>query len=394
MVGPRVYHIKHARSYPAFTAQDPAKVMDLATHWLKGHDFKVKRKNRQYSRGSRRGIHVNFVPKYKLYIEQGPNGQYVVRFDYYAKIKLGTAVVVGVLTSGISTVVGVGTLAVALSDADNFVAKFWKYIDSLSRGNPVILTVERWASDGKGNFVQQPQPGVVVPVVPVAPAVPMVPIAPPPQSAQQLRVTSTQVNSTQANGTRGVLLPPQPQPQPQPQLQLQPQPLPLPPPRPQQNPPPAIQPGQVYGNYYQIQTPTQASAPPLYYLDKSNSFPPQPPRSNQPPAPPPRGFPTPPAPSPQYPPSAYSPNPYPYPPSAYQSPNPSPSPSQSQSPYPYQQGNYANYDGRDTAGTRQSYAETQRARENAVQPGRTADPQSNLYQNERKAQTASTAPSR
>lgn len=103
MVGPRVYHIKHARSYPAFTTQDPAKVMDLATGWLKRHDYKIKRKSRQYSRGtvisyvlykvdtsayksigSKKGIHVNFVPKFKLYIEQGTNGQYVVRFDYYA----------------------------------------------------------------------------------------------------------------------------------------------------------------------------------------------------------------------------------------------------------------------------------------------------------------------
>lgn len=108
MVGPRVYHLKHARSYPAFTAQDPAKVMDLACQWLKRHDFRIKRKTKQYSRGmlfiiialyflyfecfltsapgSKRGVHVNFVPKFKLFIEQGVNGQYVVRFDYYASM--------------------------------------------------------------------------------------------------------------------------------------------------------------------------------------------------------------------------------------------------------------------------------------------------------------------
>ena len=107
MVGPRIYHLKHARSYPSFSAEDPAKVMDFAVLWLKQHDFKVKRKAKQYSRGmhelnftfliqdclsfaigSKRGIHINFVPKFKLYIEQGPNGHYVVRFDYYASMYL------------------------------------------------------------------------------------------------------------------------------------------------------------------------------------------------------------------------------------------------------------------------------------------------------------------
>ena len=51
MVGPRVYHLKHARSYPAFTQADPAKIMDLAVKWLGRHDFRVKRKGGQYSRG-------------------------------------------------------------------------------------------------------------------------------------------------------------------------------------------------------------------------------------------------------------------------------------------------------------------------------------------------------
>ena len=86
---------------------------------------------------------------------------------YYTEIKLGTAVVIGVLTSGvscwestrfliilfittfyfykISTVIGVGTLAIALADADHFVDKFCKYIDSMARGAPIILTMERCA---------------------------------------------------------------------------------------------------------------------------------------------------------------------------------------------------------------------------------------------------------
>lgn len=42
-----------------------------------------------------------------------------------------------------STVVGVGTLAWTLSEADKFVDEFWKHIDSLSRTAPVSIVVER-----------------------------------------------------------------------------------------------------------------------------------------------------------------------------------------------------------------------------------------------------------
>eukprot|EP00026_Physarum_polycephalum_P004806 Phypoly_transcript_04830.p1 GENE.Phypoly_transcript_04830~~Phypoly_transcript_04830.p1 ORF type:complete len:633 (+),score=116.44 Phypoly_transcript_04830:123-2021(+) len=323
MVGPRVYHIKHARAYPAFTASDPAKVMDLATKWLSRHDFRIKRKNRQYSRGSKRGIHVNFVPKFKLYIEQGTNGQYVVRFDYYAKIKIGTAVVVGVLTSGISTVIGVGTLAVTLADADHFVDKFWKHIDSLARGNPVILTMERWASDGKGNFVQQPVPGGPVAVAAVpgpqvnpslvkqqsqsgnARVVSSSQLPHPAQHVAHPSQTSHPAYAAHASYPQGAHhVPAQayygaPQ-QPPPQLYYPPPP----PPMPQQTPPSNIQPGQVYGHNALRQTQSIApSAPPVtpsgyppfesapshvangYPTSSHAWYPPAPPQHAYPPAP-------------------------------------------------------------------------------------------------------------
>jgi len=294
MVGPRVYHIKHARSYAAFNANDPEKVMDLASHWLKRQSFKTKKKNKQYTRGNKKGIHVNFVPKFKLVIERGPNGNYIVRFDYYAKIKLGTAVVVGVLTSGISTVVGVGTLAVALSDADNFVDKFWKYIDSLAKSAPVILTVERWASDGKGGFVQQP-------------------------GGIKAEETSTRTTTSVSK-----------------------QNVPSTPPPPVPSAPPPPQPGEIYG-HSNIQLPVQSNAPPSlpsYYpsLEKSSSMSKQPPQSPQYY----QNYPPPPSSPHDYPP----PSPHNYPPSQSQQGYPNQSSHEyHQSPYnPYQnQQNTQNY---------------------------------------------------
>jgi len=100
-------------------------------------------------------MHVNFVPKFKLTV-QYVNGGYNVMFDYFAKVKLGTAVVLGVLTSGISTVVGVGTFAARLTEADELVRDFWHYVETLALGPPVILKAERWVTDSSGCYVQQP----------------------------------------------------------------------------------------------------------------------------------------------------------------------------------------------------------------------------------------------
>ena len=88
-------------------------------------------------------------------------------------MKLGSAIVVGVLTGGVSkkttrkkkevgegegeskrhkrideekfsTAVGVGTLAYNMVDADTFVDRFWRYADSLAIQAAVIVSVEKY----------------------------------------------------------------------------------------------------------------------------------------------------------------------------------------------------------------------------------------------------------
>jgi len=180
MVGPKLFHIHQTRSFPA-GFRDPASIMSAMNSWLHKSGFHVRSKGPYFARGRKHGVHVNFIPKFKLAI-QVINGHYHVMFDYFAKAKLGTAVVLGVLTSGLSTVVGLGTFAARLAEADDLVHHFWKHAESLALGPPVVVKMERWVTDSNGNYVHQPVTGTVaVAAVPVAVAA--VPVGYPPAHA-------------------------------------------------------------------------------------------------------------------------------------------------------------------------------------------------------------------
>lgn len=159
MVGPRVYHVHQTRRYASFA--NSATAFQAMNSWLQSSDFKVRCKTKNFSRGSKRGVHVNFIPKFKLLVEPCSDGSFLVKFDYYGKMKIGTLVVVGILTSGISTAVGVATYAMRLLEADEFAASFWAYVDSLARGGVTVVKAERWGHDSRGNYVLQPAPVVV-----------------------------------------------------------------------------------------------------------------------------------------------------------------------------------------------------------------------------------------
>lgn len=161
MVGPRVYHVHQTRRYASFA--NSATAFQAMNSWLQSSDFKVRRKSNTFSRGHKRGVHVNFIPKFKLLVEPCNDGSFLVKFDYYGKMKVGTLVVVGILTSGISTAVGVATYAMRLLEADDFAASFWAYVDSLARGGVTIVKTERWGHDGSGNYVLQPVPVIQQP---------------------------------------------------------------------------------------------------------------------------------------------------------------------------------------------------------------------------------------
>lgn len=155
MVGPRIFHVHETRNYANFN--DPSSVLESMNRWLESSDFKVRRKSNTFSRGSKHGIHVNFVPKFRLFVERTGDGYYV-KFDYYAKMKIGTLAVVGVLTLGVSTVVGVGTYTIRLLEADDFVRKFWAFVETLTRSQYVVVKQERWLRDNQGNYGLQPLP--------------------------------------------------------------------------------------------------------------------------------------------------------------------------------------------------------------------------------------------
>lgn len=49
MVGPRLYHVKHTRSFVGF--KDPVTILSALTSWVDGNGFHCKIINSLYSRG-------------------------------------------------------------------------------------------------------------------------------------------------------------------------------------------------------------------------------------------------------------------------------------------------------------------------------------------------------
>jgi hypothetical protein len=75
---------------------------------------------------SKSGVHVNFEPKFTAVIGPVSPGQRTsVSINYYAKIKVASGLVVGILTGGLSVAVGAGTLTAHLADAKSFVDSLW-----------------------------------------------------------------------------------------------------------------------------------------------------------------------------------------------------------------------------------------------------------------------------
>jgi len=113
------------------------------TSWLSGQQFKVKIINVNEIKASKKGIHINFHPELSLLFTPESSGHgYKVMLHYYAKLQVASGVVVGVLTGGLSTVIGVGTFANHISDAKGFVRSLWQVLDAISVENGVSISRE------------------------------------------------------------------------------------------------------------------------------------------------------------------------------------------------------------------------------------------------------------
>jgi len=107
--------------------------LEYMAKWLEGQQFKKDKTSTQTTlKVYKKGIHINFAPELSLLFTQDNSGSHQVALHYYAKIQVGTGIAVGILTSGLSTVVGVGTFATHVMDAKKFVTSLWLALDAIA----------------------------------------------------------------------------------------------------------------------------------------------------------------------------------------------------------------------------------------------------------------------
>eukprot|EP01119_Soliformovum_irregulare_P018303 TRINITY_DN558_c0_g1_i1.p1 TRINITY_DN558_c0_g1~~TRINITY_DN558_c0_g1_i1.p1 ORF type:complete len:280 (+),score=74.79 TRINITY_DN558_c0_g1_i1:66-842(+) len=124
-----VWNLREVRSYRGFKA-DP---IQFTRQFLDGQQFKLKTaRQSNLIEGVKKGIHINFQPEISVLIGPGADGSTSVSLHYFAKITVATGVVTGIVTGGLSTIIGVGTFANHVADAKSFTTQFWNTLDGIA----------------------------------------------------------------------------------------------------------------------------------------------------------------------------------------------------------------------------------------------------------------------
>eukprot|EP01116_Phalansterium_solitarium_P019047 TRINITY_DN5215_c0_g1_i2.p1 TRINITY_DN5215_c0_g1~~TRINITY_DN5215_c0_g1_i2.p1 ORF type:complete len:306 (+),score=81.38 TRINITY_DN5215_c0_g1_i2:126-1043(+) len=130
-----VWNTREVRDYPGGFAGDAIGTM---RSWISGQNFKIVKSDPNVIKAEKNGVHVNFMPELMLVFSTSPSGTQVA-LNYFAHIKVAKAAVIGILTGGLSTVVGAGTFTAHVADANRFVASLFLVLEGLAVRRPSIV---------------------------------------------------------------------------------------------------------------------------------------------------------------------------------------------------------------------------------------------------------------
>jgi hypothetical protein len=105
----------------------------LRAWYLNIHRFQASADKNGQIKGEQKGIHVNFQPQISILFQSYPGGAMSVSVHYYAKLKVASGIAMGILTGGLSTLVGVGTFASHAVDAEKFIHAMWIMMDNMAK---------------------------------------------------------------------------------------------------------------------------------------------------------------------------------------------------------------------------------------------------------------------
>jgi len=120
-------------------------------NWIISQNFNCDIMGGTSLKAVKKGTHVNFVPELAVNFARNPQtGCCTVTVSYWAKVLVGKGIALGILTGGLSTVVGVGTFASHVTEARKFVASLYAFIDGLAGCSSIVVS--------RTGFGDQPYP--------------------------------------------------------------------------------------------------------------------------------------------------------------------------------------------------------------------------------------------
>ncbi|KAM9964774.1 hypothetical protein ACTFIW_004556 [Dictyostelium discoideum] len=154
-----VFDFVQSRKYYGLQIPIPSLIETLASWWTFQRYHTDRYDPNGYIQGRKTGLHLNFIPKYKIQVKRDVDGGTIIQLDYWARIRK-TGIVAAFVTYGVTAAVGAGTLSYHVLEAKSFLQAFWQWFDGSYQvvKVEVLLNEERTAlqqEDRDGNNVSK-----------------------------------------------------------------------------------------------------------------------------------------------------------------------------------------------------------------------------------------------
>eukprot|EP01122_Echinamoeba_exundans_P006788 TRINITY_DN1975_c0_g3_i1.p1 TRINITY_DN1975_c0_g3~~TRINITY_DN1975_c0_g3_i1.p1 ORF type:complete len:328 (+),score=67.05 TRINITY_DN1975_c0_g3_i1:65-985(+) len=157
-----VYNLVEVRSYTA--PLDQMGVVARLRQFLVSSNWRVRYETSNLLEAEQIGLHINFKPELRVIVTREANNTTRVEIQSHAAIKVATGIVAGILTGGLSTIVGAAAYAGHLIEAERFVATMWAQIESMAHGISYTVITRTGFQNQPTVVVQQPAPAPAVSV--------------------------------------------------------------------------------------------------------------------------------------------------------------------------------------------------------------------------------------
>ncbi|EAL69289.1 hypothetical protein DDB_G0276285 [Dictyostelium discoideum AX4] len=149
-----VFDFVQSRKYYGLQIPIPSLIETLASWWTFQRYHTDRYDPNGYIQGRKTGLHLNFIPKYKIQVKRDVDGGTIIQLDYWARIRK-TGIVAAFVTYGVTAAVGAGTLSYHVLEAKSFLQAFWQWFD----GSYQVVKVEVLLNEERTALQQEDRDG-------------------------------------------------------------------------------------------------------------------------------------------------------------------------------------------------------------------------------------------